>query len=102
MTDDVISGFTTQCRNCGNEFFAQRRSRIYCDSCSESSNHFNRKRLVEETRNTPRNCELCEGEYYPFKVNQRYCSKTCSRKAWKYERGYGITVNGVLRVKGEN
>ena len=73
-----------QCKGCGNVFYTQVRSKIYCDYKSCGVHAFRRmKRQEREDARADTECLTCGALFTPKRAGARYCSNACRQKAYR-------------------
>jgi predicted nucleic acid-binding Zn ribbon protein len=74
------------CPGCGSEFVPRRSDQVHCSK--RCRNRLSARRTYtprpRSLRRRPLTCEMCGAAY--FGVWGRYCSRTCTNRAWKQRR----------------
>ena len=72
------------CKSCGNVFYTQVRSKIYCDYQTCGVYAFRRmKRQERENARADTECLTCGALFTPKRADARYCSNACRQKAYR-------------------
>ena len=106
-----ITSFTRQCDRCGDAYTAQRRTSRYCSVTCRSQVSRERAELAPEPPPEPepapapepapepvdlvigavRECDAgdCYNTYTVARLNHRFCSNNCNRRAWRKRQRAG-------------
>ncbi len=73
-----------RCAGCGEIFYTQARSRLYCDlaACARLAiNRRNKERRLAQRENTM--CLCCGKLFTPKRTDAKYCSNACRQKGYR-------------------